>query len=226
MDISTPDTEPADTTRSAFSDGLTLVRVFLAALVFIIIILGWPSLDAAVLVTVLFACGALTDLLDDLIGGPAVSRQRMFGWFDDIADAVLIGAALLGLLWVTFSDGMLSWTFAIPVILYVGRDIALGLAKGRDFNSAGRPLSRLGDIKSALAMMGVTLLLASPWLQSWIDRTLAGDDPDKLAMIYNASTPHVWLAGLVLLWIATLISLYLFFRYIRARPILDMDTPL
>ena len=219
MDTSNPDKVPNSTgARGAFADGLTFVRLLLAVIIFIVILAGWPSIDAAVLVTVLFACGALTDLFDDMLGGPGRSQGRMFGWFDDIADAVLIGATLIGLLYVTYKGGHLGWAFAVPAIAYVARDALLGLFKGFEFNKSGAPLSRLGDIKSALAMFGVTLMLASPWLQLWIDRTMAGDDPEKLAAIYNTPSPWVWQAGQALLWIAAIMSVYLFIRYMTAKP--------
>ena len=220
MDTSNPDKVPSSTgARGAFADGLTFVRLLLAVIIFIVILAGWPSVDAAILVTVLFACGALTDLFDDMLGGPGRSQGRMFGWFDDIADAVLIGATLLGLLYVTYKSGTLGWAFAVPAIAYIARDALLGLFKGFEFNKSGAPLSRLGDIKSALAMFGVTLMLASPWLQLWIDRTLAGDDPEKLAAIYNTPSPWVWQAGQALLWIAAILSVYLFVRYMTAKPV-------
>lgn len=54
-------------------------------------------------------------------------------------------------------------------------------------------------------MLATCLLLASPWLQAWIDRMKAGED--KVADVFATSSPGVWIAGMVILWIAAILSL-------------------
>jgi len=136
---------------AALADGLTLVRLFLGPLVALVIILGlrymktgdglpdlpYRDFGFAVLATVLFGLGALTDLLDDILGGAQKAGGRMFGWFDDAADAILIGAALLALLYVNNKAGVLSPVFLILALTYVARDILIAVTKGFDFTQTG-----------------------------------------------------------------------------------------
>ena len=189
------------------ADGLTLVRVLLGPVIAGIIIYGWPLVAHALLASVLFGLGALTDLLDDILGGSKRASRRVFGWVDDIADAVLIGFALLALLYVTQQNGILGWAFAVPALIYISRDVAVGVVKGFEFSVSGRPESRLGTLKNALAMLGVGLMIASPWLQLWIDRLRAGDNGEALMNIYDAPSPWVWQCGQALLWVAAILAL-------------------
>ena len=69
----------------------------------------------------------------------------------------------------------------------------------------GWPETRFGDLKNGLIMLGTCLLLASPWLTTWIDRLLAGSD--NAMDIYGSTSPYVWLIGEGILWIAAIISI-------------------
>lgn len=190
----------------AMADGLTLVRLIIAPIVALAIWYDWPSIGFAVLASVLFGIGALTDLFDDMLGGSQRSAGRMFGFFDDIADAILIGAALLALLYVINKSGTLGWAFAVPALVYMARDVIVGMVKGFEFSKNGAPHSVLGDIKSALAMLGTSIMIAAPWLQTWLDRLRAGTDGETLMDVYNTPTPWVWQIGQGLLWIAAILA--------------------
>jgi len=56
-----------------------------------------------------------------------------------------------------------------------------------------------------LSMLGTCLLLASPWLQVWLDRMRAGTD--KVEETFAATSPFIWFTGEVILWIAAIFSL-------------------
>ena len=216
---------------AALADGLTLVRLILGPLVAIIIIYGlrymktgegmpdlpYRDFGFAVLATVLFALGALTDLLDDMLGGAQKAGGRMFGWFDDAADAVLIGAALLALVYTSQKAGVLSPALLTLTILYVGRDILVGILKGFDFSKTGVPHSKLGDYKNALAMLGTSLLIAAPWLGTIIER-LRASTTDNLAEAWMTSGNIVTNLGLVSLGLAVILSLITAFDYFTKTP--------
>lgn len=215
MTISTPDNIAQDDTiidrtagGSFLGDSLTLLRFLLAPIVAAVILIGWPETGYAVLASFLFACGALTDLFDDMIGGPKRAGARMFGWFDDVADSVLIALALLAMIYVIYKGGYLSWTLVLPAALYIGRDIFIGLTKGYELRRYGAPQSRLGDWKNALAMLGVSLMIASPWLQQLINRLMGGDNGEKLMEIYSSSSPWVWVTGFAIFNLSVILSLY------------------
>ena len=227
-----------ETQGGALADGLTLVRLLLGPLVAVVIILGLRYMETgdgnpdlpyrdfgfAVLATVLFTLGALTDLLDDILGGAQRAGARMFGWFDDAADAVLIGAALLALVYVTYKAGVLSGIFLALVIIYVARDILVGIFKGFDFSKSGVPQSRLGDWKNALAMLGTALLIGTPWVSTLVGRLgAAATDNDSEAFMNSGA--WVWNTGLVILGLAVLLSLITAFDYFTGTPVkVDEET--
>lgn len=201
----------------ALADGLTLVRLVIGPIVAICIVAGWPATQWAILASVLFAFGALTDLFDDLVGGSQGAPARVFGWFDDAADAVLIGAALLAMLYVTNKAGILGWVFAAPALTYIARDILVGLVKGYQFSANGAPQSKLGDIKSGLAMLGVSLMIAAPWLQQLVDRFRARND-EAVYQVYEQASPYVWQAGQIILWIAAILAVITAVQYMFQKP--------
>lgn len=192
-------------TSGAIADALTLVRVVLVPVIMFLIIKGWPNLDMAVLASSLFIVAALTDFFDDYFGGTEKAVHRKFGWFDDIADILLVIGTLAAMLYVTHKNGFLAWTFAIPAGVIILREGLVGLLKGYQMTKTGWPETRFGDLKNGLIMLGTCLLLASPWLTTWIDRLLAG--ADNAMDIYGSTSPYVWLIGEGILWIAAIISI-------------------
>lgn len=195
MDTSTND---INATRGAFADGLTLVRVAMTPIIMLVIIKGgWPSLDMALLASMLFAIAAITDLLDNVAGG-----SRALGWFDDIADTALITGTLAAMLWTLHASGHLTWMFAAPALAIIIRDILVGLIKGGSFRKTGWPETRFGSVKTIVSMLTVCVLIAAPWLSNWIGSLQ--DTGDTLTGVYSA--PWVGQVGLGLLWIAALMS--------------------
>ena len=186
-------------TGGILADALTLTRALLTPIIMIIIIKGWPENQMALLASFMFAIAAISDLLDDMIGGPDTAPYRKFGWFDDIADTILVVGTLAALLYVTYEAKILTWPFAIPALIIIIREVGLGLFKSKDlisFNLINRPL---GILKNGLAMLGTCILVATPWLTTWVDSLLAGDDPTA---IYDHASPVIWLTGEVILWAA------------------------
>jgi CDP-diacylglycerol--glycerol-3-phosphate 3-phosphatidyltransferase/cardiolipin synthase len=194
-----------------FADVLTILRMLLMPVVVYLIWRGWQpvekdgiDLGLTLLASFLFVIAAATDIFDDYLGGTSRSAYRKFGYLDDIADTVLVIGVLAALLFVTARAGYLSWTFAIPAGVLIAREVVIGLFKGFELSRYGWPDTLLSNAKAGLAMLATCLLLASPWLQSWIDRLRAGDD---VAAVFAATSPWVWVVGEVILWIAALLSL-------------------
>lgn len=214
----------------AFADGLTLIRVILTPVIMFIIYKAWSghaedpqgfvSLDLSLvlLASVLFAIAAFTDVLDDYVGGSTSSVGRMFGWFDDIADAVLVGGTLIALLWVTRHAGLLHWTFAVPAIILIARDIIIALVKGYEVSKFGFLESKLGDIKSLLAMFAACTLVAAPWLSNLVDGMRVSKDAANVMDVYNSASPLIWNIGIGLLWVAALLSILTGYRLLKSKP--------
>ncbi len=224
----------------AFADGLTIIRVLLTPVIMFIIYKAWSAkpgdadgfvsldLKLVLLASVLFVIAALTDVLDDYVGGSAKNNEnwtseRQFGWFDDIADSVLIDGTLIALVWVLNKADLLHWSFAVPVLILVLRDIVLGLTKGYAFSKFGLLETRLGDLKSALAMFATCTLVAAPWLSNLVDGFRA-DRADDISQVYNSASTWVWNTGLVALWIAAILALYTGFKLLTTKTDITEDT--
>ncbi|MEP3653604.1 MAG: CDP-alcohol phosphatidyltransferase family protein [Litorimonas sp.] len=195
----------------AFADALTWLRILIMPLVAFLIWKGWQPVDMGgidlgltLLASALFAIGALTDIFDDFLGGNERSVHRRYGYLDDVADTVLVVGTLLALLFVVHRAGLMSWLFLVPAVVLIGREIFVGLFKGFELSRYYLPDTLLSNLKSGLSMLATCLLLASPWLQSWIDRMMAGED--KVAEIFATSSPAIWIAGMLILWVAAILS--------------------
>ena len=207
MTISTNKTGETTSTSTggALADALTLIRLAITPVIMMVIIKGWPNLDMAVLASVLFIVAALTDFFDDYFGGTEMAVHRKFGWFDDIADILLVIGSLAAMLYVTHKNGILAWTFAIPAGVIILREVIVGLVKGYEMTKTGWPETRFGDLKNGLVMLGTCILVASPWLTTWIDRAIAG--ADNAMEVYGSTSPYVWLIGEGILWFAAIVSI-------------------
>jgi len=195
----------------AFADALTWLRILIMPLVAFLIWKGWQPFEAGgidigltVLASTLFAIGALTDIFDDFLGGNERSLHRRFGYLDDIADTVLVVGTLAALVFVIHRAGVMSWLFLVPASVLIGRELVVGLFKGYELSRYILPDSRLSNVKSGLSMFATCLLLASPWLQAWIDRKTAG--AENVADVFATASPMIWIIGQVLLWVAAIIS--------------------
>ena len=196
----------------AFADALTWLRILIMPLVAFLIWKGWQPVAAGgidvgltLLASALFALGAFTDIFDDFLGGNERSVHRRFGYLDDVADTVLVVGTLLALMFVVHRAGLMSWVFGVPAAILIARELGVGLFKGFELSRYFFPDTLLSNLKSGISMLATCLLLASPWMQVWVDRLLAGDD--KVAEVFVASSPGVWIVGLIFLWVAAVLSI-------------------
>ena len=222
MTISTNKTGETDSTASggAIADALTLVRFLLTPIIMLVIIKGWPDLNMAVLATFLLIIAALTDFFDDYFGGTENAPNRKFGWFDDIADIVLVVGSLIAMLFVTNKAGVLGWLFAVPAGVIIIREVLVGLLKGYDMTKNGWPETKYGSIKNGLTMLGTCLLVASPWITTWIDTAMSGEDNVDALL---STSPYVWMIGQGVLWFAALVSLITGFKILTTKAVAAND---
>lgn len=196
----------------AFADALTWLRILIMPLVVFLVWKGWQPVEAGgidlsltILASALFAIAAITDVFDDFLGGNERSLHRRFGYLDDVADTVLVVGTLSALLFVVNRAGLMSWLFLVPAVIIIGREIIVGLFKGFELSRYIFPDTLLSNLKSGISMLATCLLLASPWLQVWLDRMRAGTD--KVAEVFAATSPAVWITGEVFLWVAAVLSI-------------------
>ena len=195
----------------AFADALTWLRILIMPLVVFLIWKGWQPIESGgidigltVLASVLFAIGALTDIFDDFFGGNERSIHRRFGYLDDLADTILVMGTLAALIFVIHRAGVMSWLFLVPAVVLVGREVIVGLFKGYELSRYILPDSFLSNLKSGLSMLATCLLVASPWLQSWIDRKLTATE--NVEQVFATASPTIWIIGQITLWVAAIIS--------------------
>ena len=220
MDTDTADTDTTMTpagVRGTVADALTFLRAILTPIIMAVIIIGWKGtpeeggylvfekmLSYSVLASVLFGLAALSDVLDDAIGGAETSAYRRYGWFDDIADIILVVGTLAALLFATWQAGALGLGLVIPAIVIIARELIVGLGLGYKLSRTGWPQTRLGTAKNALAMLSTLILVASPWLTNWIDKMRF--DGSNAETLFIEPSAYVWNIGLVGLWATALLS--------------------
>lgn len=195
----------------ALADTLTWSRILIMPIVVFLIWKGWQpveqggiNLSLTVLASALFLIAALTDIVDDYLGGNERSVYRRYGYLDDIADNVLIMGTLGALLFVIGRAEMLTWLFAVPAVVIIAREVIVCLFRGYELSRYVVPDSKMTNAKSGLSMFATCLLLASPWLQGWLDQMRAS--PDNVADVFATTSPWVWLVGQGILWVAAILS--------------------
>ncbi len=150
----------------------------------------------------LFIAAAVTDFFDGYLAR-AWSQQSAIGrMLDPIADKLLVSICLLMLA----SDGTIrGWSLWAGVVILCREILVSGL---REFLAELRvsvPVSRLAKWKTTLQLVAVGFLLAGP----------AGD---KIV-------PGISLAGLTLLWVSAVLTLYTGYDYFRAGARHLMEEP-
>lgn len=164
---------------------LTLTRCGLAFVVAGLIVHehGAPTLPLAAFVFVAF-----TDFLDGWTARRLQAVSALGAFLDPIADKLLVGLSLLALSYLQ------EWAILmlVPTVIIIARDlIATGL---RLLPSIEMPVSNLAKWKTAIEMIGIGALLASPLLASTL----------------------IWNGGVLLIWLAALLSVYTLGLYLGA----------
>lgn len=192
-------------------NALTMARVAVAPLILLVLIGGaltqesaaepalWTAPAAALLVL-----AAVLDWLDGFLAR-ALQAESAFGRFwDPVADKLVVAAALIG-----GAFAMPTPLFIVPAILLLGRDAFVTWLRTRPAHAAAtaRP-STLAKWKTALEYLALVLLFTS---------ALAADA--ATAVFGEGASPAVLLdfavGGLVLLWLATALSLWTGWDYFR-----------
>ncbi|GHA82182.1 CDP-diacylglycerol--glycerol-3-phosphate 3-phosphatidyltransferase [Algimonas arctica] len=187
-------------------NALTVLRMLVIP-VFIIGILslefGWGSPFGQMMVLgPVFALAALTDWLDGFLA----RRWRVVSGFgrmiDPIADKLLVAGCLIA--FMIASKG--QWVFLIPGLAIIFRDI---LVSGAREHAAltGRVMSptKLAKWKTAFEMLGIAVLIV--WMLARAYLPIDSIIPD----IVNVSRT----AGLALIWLAAILSVYTGALYLR-----------
>ena len=177
---------------------LTLSRILAVPL---LVFLLWKPAPYDYLITfVLYCIVGITDYFDGYLARAQGLTSRLGQFLDPIADKIMVAAVLVMLMASRKADGdapiIQDWS-VIPALIILLREIMVsGL---REFLAELKvlvPVSALAKWKTTMQMIALGILLAGP----------AGD---KLV-------PGVTWTGLVMLWMAALLTLWTGFDYLKA----------
>ena len=188
--------------KSSIPNFLTYGRIL--AIPFLIVVFYLPFEWAPLAATLIFMVAGFTDWLDGYLARRWNQTSAFGAFLDPVADKLIVAAALIVLVEAnpTSAD---SLYLALPTIVIIGREITISALRewmAEVGQSAAVAVSSIGKIKTAAQMLAITLLLYQ----------------DPIAGISAAD------AGLVLLYVSAVLTLYSMFIYLRAAwPILNRN---
>jgi len=150
----------------------------------------------------LFIAAAVTDFFDGYLARAWHQQSALGRMLDPIADKLLVAACLMMLT----ADGTIrDWSMLAALIILAREILVSGL---REFLAELRvsvPVSNLAKWKTTLQLIAIGVLLGAPAVE--------------------ARLPGITLLGIVLLWIAAILTLYTGYDYFRAgiRHLLEED---
>jgi CDP-diacylglycerol--glycerol-3-phosphate 3-phosphatidyltransferase len=173
---------------------LTYGRI--AAIPAIVAILFWPlDPDMRWWALGLYVVAGVTDYLDGYLARAYAQQSSLGRMLDPIADKLLIAACLLMLV----ADGTIkSWSLWAAIVILSREILVSGLREFLAEVKVSVPVSKLAKWKTAAQLVSVGFLIAGP----------AGD----------TLLPEGWtrIIGLVLLWIAAILTIITGYDYMKA----------
>lgn len=167
---------------------LTLLRILVIPLLVVVYYL--PLQSKYLICALLFGAAALTDWLDGYLAR-RWNQMTPFGAFlDPVADKLMVAVALGVLI-----EAHASWLMTLPALVIIGREIVISALRewmAEIGASASVAVSWIGKVKTTFQMFSIFLLLLTP-----------------------PATLIAWL-GLLLLYIAALLTLWSMITYLRA----------
>jgi cardiolipin synthase (CMP-forming) len=171
---------------------LTYLRILaVPAVVACLFFLSGPTARWAALVVYAFAC--VTDWFDGYLARVWQQQSALGQMLDPIADKLLVGATLLIL---THDNTINGWHIWAAVIILCREILVSGLREFLAELNVKIHVTRLAKWKTTLQMIALGALLGGPAADTVV--------------------PYMTTTGLVLLWIAALLTLVTGYDYLRA----------
>ncbi|MBR2688106.1 MAG: CDP-diacylglycerol--glycerol-3-phosphate 3-phosphatidyltransferase [Aquamicrobium sp.] len=142
----------------------------------------------------IFLAASITDYFDGYLARAWQQTSNIGRMLDPIADKLLVSTCLL--LLAADEDGIAGWSLWAAIIILCREILVSGLREYLAALKVSVPVTQLAKWKTTIQMVAITFLLAGP----------AGDK------IFPFTTE----TGLVLLWIAAVVTLYTGYDYFRA----------
>jgi cardiolipin synthase (CMP-forming) len=141
----------------------------------------------------LFVAAALTDWLDGYLARAWAQQSTLGRMLDPIADKLIVGATLLMLVHDQTIANLNVWA---AIIILCREILVSGLREFLAELNVKIHVSQLAKYKTALQMVALAVLLAGP-------------AADKIYPIFSQ-------AGLIILWVAALLTLWTGYDYLKA----------
>jgi cardiolipin synthase (CMP-forming) len=141
----------------------------------------------------IFVTACLTDWLDGYLARIWAQQSNLGRMLDPIADKLLVGATLLMLV---YADTIGGWSIWAALIILAREILVSGLREFLAELNVKVHVTRLAKWKTAMQFIALSLLLAGPAAE--------------------AVLPGTTIAGVVLLWIAALLTLVTGYDYLKA----------
>jgi CDP-diacylglycerol--glycerol-3-phosphate 3-phosphatidyltransferase/cardiolipin synthase len=141
----------------------------------------------------LFVLASLTDWLDGYLARAWEQQSTLGRMLDPIADKLLVGAVLLMLV---YDNTISGWSIWAAIIILLREILVSGLREFLAELNVKIHVSQLAKWKTAMQMIALGALLVGPAAEKIVPGIMAG--------------------GLVLLWIAALLTLWTGYDYLKA----------
>lgn len=176
---------------------ITLGRLLLVPVFVLVFFLPykWGALVAAAI----FLVAALSDFIDGYLARRLQQTSRFGAFIDPVADKLIVGAALVALVYLHHSVWM-----ALPAIVIISREISVSALREWMAEIGQRSkvaVGSLGKLKTVFQMTAIFLLLL-----------------EKPRYLANGGFDGSWLvwAGYISLYAATVLTLWSMFLYLKA----------
>lgn len=142
---------------------------------------------------VLFVLAGLTDWLDGYLARMWEQQSTLGRMLDPIADKLLVGAVLLMLV---YDNTISGWSIWAAIIILLREILVSGLREFLAELNVKIHVTKLAKWKTTMQMIALGALLAGPAAEKFV--------------------PGIMIGGLVLLWIAALLTLWTGYDYLKA----------
>ncbi len=141
----------------------------------------------------LFAAASITDFFDGYLARIWKQTSNIGRMLDPIADKLLVSSILL----LMAADGTIAgWSLWAAIIILCREILVSGLREYLAALKVSVPVTRIAKWKTTIQMVAIGFLIVGP----------AGD----------SYVPHTVMVGIVLLWVAAIITIYTGYDYFRA----------
>ena len=148
----------------------------------------------------LFVLAGLTDWLDGYLARVREQQSTLGRMLDPIADKLLVGAALMMLV---HDNTITGWSIWAAIIILVREILVSGLREFLAELNVKIHVTQLAKWKTTMQMIALAILLAGPAAEKIV--------------------PGIMTGGLVILWIAALLTLWTGYDYLKAGVVHAME---